>query len=199
MPRGHPGNPYIHKDPLREATLAVQASIRNLVGFTPNPKQAERVAERCIRAYLTTRGENNFGNRMKPSTLQIYEMEVGDVIEVEATGKHVLHGQFKTVRMKTGIEDLKWKCEEISPGRWRVERRPNGSWNRGKNPLNTPKAVFLAGIPPGETRFYEGATDAFQLISGYLKNKAREILGNQDVDWRAKRVVGKGYNVTRIR
>jgi hypothetical protein len=198
MPRGKPGNPYIHKDPLKEATDAVYHAVRNIAMVSISPRVAERIAERAVRAYLTARGENNFGNRMKPSTLRLYEMEVGDIIEVEATCKANLHGQFKTIRQKTGNDQLKWKCEQISPGKWRVERRENGTSQMFKRPYHNPKAVFLAEIPVGEWRPFPLAKEPNRINTDFTKNKARAILEDNNADWRARTREGV-VEITRIR
>lgn len=198
MPRGKPGNPYIHKDPLDEATIAVKSALRNISNLTITDSSARRIAERAVRAYLTVRGENNFGSRMKPSTLRIYEMEVGDIIEVEATCKANLHGQFKTIRQKTGIDDLKWKTEQVRPGVWRIERRPNGSYNLFKRPEHNPKAMFLAEIPLGEWRKFPGVKEPNRINTDFTKNKARAILKDNTADWRARTIDGV-VEITRIR
>lgn len=178
------------------------ASIKNIAMIHVSEKVAERIAERCVRAYLTARGENNFGSRMKGSTLRIYEMEVGDIIEVEATCKANLHGQFKTIRQKTGNDSLKWKCEQISPGKWRVERRENGSTCMFKRPYHNPKAVFLAEIPVGESMIYEGLPESNRICNDFTKNKARAILKDGgfegNAEWRARNLGDNRIEITRL-
>lgn len=197
MPRGKPGNPHIHKIPLEEAAHAVKASVKNLTGHTVTDNVAQRIAERVVRTYLIAKGVENFGSRMKDTTVAIMELEVGRSIEVEANCKANLHGQFKSIRRRTNNEDLKWRVEQIKPGLWRVERRGDGSYNKGKSPTRNPKAVWLASIPINGHKVFEGEK-AFEIINDFTKNKARAVLDNNEAEWKAK-TIPDGIQVTRIR
>lgn len=198
MPRGIPSlHPPIMSEALNEATIALAQALAHVMGIHPRGNMS-RVAERVVKAYLVSSSQLRFGSRMKPSTKEILAMEVNDIIEVEALSKQQLHGQFKTVRKKMNNPEMKFKCEQLRPGWWRIERRIDGSWNKYKAPERNHKALFLSELLLGDEGRVFPAKKAFDIISDFTKNKARQILKDNNAEWRAKTVLG-GILVRRIR
>lgn len=163
----------------------VRAAIRNVLSVSLPDHQVSRITDRFLAAYRRA-AMGKTGTRLKDTTYEIMALEVGEAVEVEASCKANLHGQFKTIRRKLVEPDRKWRVEQVRPGVWRVERRPDGAWNLKKSPLRNPKAVFLANLQlDGRAETYPGVTKPNQIINCHTKNKARDLLGDKNAEWSA--------------
>lgn len=189
----------IRQPALSVATESLERSLLAVMGVKVRGN-TRRVAERVIGDYLKACAEDTLRSRMKAETLAMMHMEVGEEIEVHATCKQNLHGQQKTIRRKTGNPRMKWRVTDLGQLRWRVRRMPDSDdVQLGKPAEWNAKAVFLAdlkaGGPPGT---FENVRRPFDIIGAFNKNKAREILGDYNAEWKTKTIDGTLW-VWRIR
>lgn len=188
----------ISRPALVEATEALERSLASALGIRPRGNIA-RVAEHTVTAYLRARAENTRQNRMKAETVALMHMDIGDEIVIWAKCKQNIHGQFKSIRLKMQNQDMKWRIVEEKPFHWRVRRLPDDGNIQHKPAEWNPKAKFLAALPlGGDYEIYPGLKKAHEIIAGNHKNKAREILGDLNAEWRSLRVP-EGIAVKRIR
>ena len=186
------------KSGLDRAEEAAQQSIRTLIG-TRVSGNFRRIAERVLIAYFEDTSLRS-GSRIKDTTEEIMHMEVGATMEVEATCKANIHGQFNTARKKLDNPDAKWKIEPISHMLWRVERVPDGSYVKRKDPKRNGKALFLAEIPLRRKRLFpERLPKCNHLVNGFTKDRAREILQDPNADWKGRTIASGHISVTRIK
>jgi hypothetical protein len=176
----------------------VRAAIRNVVSVMLPDHQVVRITDRFITAYRRAM-MGKTGTRLKATTYDIMALAVGEEIEVEASCKANLHGQFKTIRRKLNEPDRKWRVEQVRPGVWRVERRPDGAWNLQKSAYRNPKAVFLAALTVGgAARTYPGLAKCHQILNCHTKSKARTLTGDVTADWSGK-TTSQGVTIRRTK
>lgn len=181
---------------VKSAAPEARAAILVVAGLDLPLAVAEAIVRRVVRAYAAVEEIHVLDDpRLARSTVTMAKMAVGDIEVIDVAHQSILHMNMITARARTGVPDARWRVTLLSPGRFSVERLPNGTPPE-RDPMKNSRAVELAMIPLGAAKTCCHIKSTNQVNSS-TKVQARRILRSTDADWRLRKLKSGAVQATR--